>query len=290
MTLAASADIGSTAFGQADIQATLTFGLHQDSKPYFESAAITGNQPKLHHKTNDQAVTVHDMRPFAGNFTLDREGFELHRHETAVTDLYDDGAIAAIYDGEIGDLLRELTGADRVAVFDRTRRADSPKGAANLDGLRGPAGRVHVDYTAKSGPQRARDVLGQAEVDQILATGGRITQVNVWRPITGPVRRTPLALADAASVAQEELIATDQIFPDRIGEIYQLAHGPAQQWYWAPEMDRDEVLLIKGWDSLDDGRAQFTPHGAFSLPDQDPAAPPRESIEVRAYLIFYPAT
>ncbi|MBT6428531.1 MAG: methyltransferase, partial [Rhodospirillaceae bacterium] len=78
--------------------------------------------------------------------------------------------------------------------------------------------------------------------------------------------------------------------PDRIGEIYQLAHGPAQQWYWAPEMDRDEVLLIKGWDSLDDGRAQFTPHGAFSLPDQDPAAPPRESIEVRAYLIFYPAT
>ena len=31
--------------------------------------------------------------------------------------------------------------------------------------------------------------------------------------------------------------------------------------------DADEVLLIKGWDSLDDGRARFTPHGAFEQPD-----------------------
>ncbi len=54
-------------------------------------------------------------------------------------------------------------------------------------------------------------------------------------------------------------------------------------------MARDEVLLIKGWDSLDDGRARFTPHGAFELPDQDPSAPARESIEIRTYLIFEPA-
>ena len=33
-------------------------------------------------------------------------------------------------------------------------------GAANPDGFRGPATRVHVDYTPKSGPQRAKDSLG----------------------------------------------------------------------------------------------------------------------------------
>ncbi len=82
------------------------------------------------------------------------------------------------------------------------------------------------------------------------------------------------------------LVATDQVFPDRVGEIYQLAYGSAQRWYWAPRMERSDVLLIKGWDSLDDGRAMFTPHGAFPIPDQSPDAPPRESIETRTYLIF----
>ena len=226
------------------------------------------------------------MRPRAGEFTLDKQGFELLRHETAVADLYDDGAIAGEYDREIEDLLKSHMGADRVIVFDNTRRSDSPAGAANPDGLRGPAGRVHVDYTVASGPIRAADAFGAAEVARVLESGGRIVQVNVWRPISGPVQSSPLALADAASVAKAELVATDQRFADRTGEIYQVAHGDGQEWYWAPEMERDEVLLIKGWDSEDDGRARFTPHGAFELPDQGTGTPPRESIEVRTYVIF----
>ena len=110
--------------------------------------------------------------------------------------------------------------------------------------------------------------------------------MNVWRPITGPVRRAPLALADATTVSPDDLLATDQVFPGRVGEIYQVAHNPAQRWYWAPEMTRNEVLLIKGWDSLNDGRSKFTPHGAFTLPDQDPNAAPRESIEVRTFVVI----
>ena len=65
------------------------------------------------------------------------------------------------------------------------------------------------------------------------------------------MQRSPLALADASSVRPEDLIATDQVFPDRVGEIYHLAYDPAQRWYYAPEMSPDEVLLIKGWDSRD---------------------------------------
>ena len=61
---------------------------------------------------------------------------------------------------------------------------------------------------------------------------------------------------------------------------------PAQHWYYAPEMTYDEMLLIKGWDSLDDGRARFTPHSAFTLPQQRADAPPRESIEVRTFAVI----
>jgi hypothetical protein len=167
-----------------------------------------------------------------------------------------------------------------------TRRSDSGAGATNPDGRRGPASRVHVDYTEQTGPQRVKDLLGEAEAARLSATGARIMQINVWRPIRGPVERSPLALADASSVRAEDLIATDQVFPDRVGEIYHLVYNPSQRWYYAPGMTPDEVLLIKGWDSRDDGRARFTPHGAFDLPDTPKDAPPRESIEVRTLVII----
>ena len=269
-----------------NVRATLTFIVPQDTKPRFESAALTGGEPKIHFRTEPREVTVRSMRPLSDTLTLDQEGFVLLRHETAVEDLNDDALIEGVYRGEIGHLLRETTGASRVAVFDFTRRSDAPDGAANPDGQRGPATRVHVDYTVSSGPKRARDALGADEVERVLDRGGHILQVNVWRPITGPVRRTPLALADASSVEPHELVATDQVFPDRVGEIYFLAFGAGQRWYWAPRMERDEVLLIKGWDSRDGALAKFTPHGAFALPGQDESLPPRESIEIRAYLLF----
>ena len=267
-------------------RAALTFISPQDGKPLYESAAFTGGEPRALFETEQHVVDIHDMRAIADVLCLDRHGFELHDAPTGVDDLYDDDSVATRYGAELRDILRSLTGADRVVVFDYTRRSDHPCGAANPDGYRAPAPRAHVDYTVDSGPGRARDVLGGESFDATVAAGGRIVQVNVWRPIRGPICRSPLALADASSVKRGDLVATDQIFPDRVGEIYHLAHAPGQRWYWAPDMARDEVLLIKGWDSMDDGRAMFTPHTAFVHPEQSIDAAPRESIEARAYLVF----
>ncbi len=249
------------------------------------SAALAGGKQKMFFELEPHTVAISDMREIADTLSIDREGFELLHHTTAVVDLYDDDAIKEVYYPEIEALLRQRFGASQVAIFDVTRRSDDGVGAQNPDGPRGPASRLHVDYTVKSGPRRAKDILGEDEVARLTASGARIIQVNVWRPIRGPVERSPLALADASSVAPEDLIATDQIFPDRVGEIYNLAHAPAQRWYYAPNMTADEVLLIKGWDS-DDSRARFTPHSAFNPPAIRDAAPPRESIEVRTYVVI----
>ena len=269
------------------VEAALTFVTPSDRKPVFHSSAYTGGAPKFFFETERHVVPIHDLRPHAGAFSLDREGFELRRFPTAVADLYDDKAVEEVYYPEIEMLLRAATGASRVVVFDATRRSDGGGGARNRDGLRGPASRVHVDYTLKSGPQRVRDFFGEAEAERLAKAGARILQANVWRPIRGPVERSPLVLADAASVRPEDLVASDQIFPDRVGEIYHLAYNPGQRWYYAPKMERDEVLLIKGWDSLGD-RARFTPHSAFELPETPADAAPRESIEVRTLAIFEP--
>jgi hypothetical protein len=261
----------------------MSFIRPQDTKPVFNSSALTGGEAELFFETDEYMVDIGDMRGMA--LSVDREGFELLRHTTKVADLYDDDAIDNHYKPETEALLRARFNASRVVVFDVTRRSDSTDGAANRDGLRGPARRVHVDYTVQSGPQRIRDVLGEDEAARLDAAGARVMQINVWRPIRGPVQRAPLALADASSVQPDELVATDQVFPDRVGEIYNVAFAPSQRWYFAPQMTREEVLLIKGWDSRDDGVARFTPHGAFEHSNPDPNAPPRESIELRTLVI-----
>ncbi len=268
-----------------EVRGVLTFARPHQAKPVFKSAALTGGEPEVLFEVEEHTVPIADMRDIAETLSIDREGFELVRHRTAVGDLYDDDAVDTRYIPEIEALLAERFGANRVVVFDATRRSDDGVGAANRDGRRGPARRVHVDYTAKSGPQRTKDLLGEEEAARLTAAGARIIQVNVWRPIRGPVERAPLALADATTVQPEELIATDNVHPDRVGEIYHLAYAPSQRWYHAPRMTPDEVLLIKGWDSLDDGRAQFTPHSAFELAGTDETTPPRESIEVRTLVI-----
>ena len=269
-----------------EIRAPLNFIARQGTKPVFHSAALTGGEAKTFFEPEAHTVAISDMREIADTLSVDHEGFELLHHTTAVEDLYDDEAIKQVYYPEIEALLRRRFGARQVVIFDVTRRSDDGTGAPNPDGLRGTATRLHVDYTAKSGPQRVKDFLGEDEAARLTASGARIIQINVWRPIRGPVERSPLALADASSVRQEDLIATDQIFPDRVGEIYNLAHAPSQRWYYAPQMTEDEVLLIKGWDSLEDGRARFTPHSAVNLPETRNDAPPRESIEVRTFVVI----
>jgi hypothetical protein len=143
--------------------------------------------------------------------------------------------------------------------------------------------RVHVDHTAKSGPQRVRDLLPD-EAEELLK--GRVQVINLWRPIRGPLQDFPLAVCDAGSVSFEDLVPSDLIYPHRVGETYQVLYNPAHRWYYVPEMQVEEALLLKCFDSKTDGRARFAPHSAFSDPTSPSDAAPRESIEVRT-LVFH---
>ena len=277
---------------QDKIKVNLKFVVSQNSKPYFESSALTGDIPKIYFKTEWKSIDIQDLRSENNieKFTIDSNGFELLQHETKVRDLHDDNQIHNEYTDELKNLLIDITGADGAEVFDYTRRSDNKAGAKNLDGLRLPADRVHIDYTDYSGPKRAIEVLGKDKYNKILDSGGRILQLNVWRPINGPVKRSPIAFADASTIPKEDLVATDQIFYDRVGEIYHLLYSDKQKWKWVSLMADNEVLLLKGWDTLNDGRARYTPHGSFSLPEQKDSDPPRESIEARVFIYYIGGT
>jgi hypothetical protein len=227
-------------------------------------------------------VHIRNARPIAGALDLDREGFVLRRHETAVRDFYDERELREVYYKEVERLVKLETGAEKVVIFDHTIRVAE---RAVARGLRAPVQLVHNDYTERSGPQRVRDLLGAVEAEARLQR--RFAEYNVWRPISsGPVRTMPLALADASSIARADLVTADLVYSDRTGQIYHGLYNPAHRWFYFPEMARDEAVLIKCYDSLKDGRARFSLHSAFDDPTAPADAPSRESIEVRSFAFF----
>ncbi len=170
-----------------------------------------------------KTVAIADGRYLAEHFSLDREGFELSGHATAVSDFLDNEEVRSVYYPEVERLVRDTTGASEVIIFDHTVRIDDIQKAATSD-TRTPVRTVHNDYTLKSGPQRITDLLDPDEARRWR--GHRYALVNVWRSIAGPIETTPLAIADARSVRPESFVATDLVYSDRVGEIYNVAYDP----------------------------------------------------------------
>jgi len=265
----------------AGVEAELNFIIPDGRKPFSHQYDPPPGTPVRSHSYENRKVFIQDGRPLADAFSVDREGFALVRHTTKTADLYDEVELKNSYYPEAEALLKAETGASKVVIFDHTIRTshNQPRGV----GLpREAVLRVHNDYTLKSGPQRVRDLVPE-EAEARLRK--RFAIINVWRPIVGPLQQFPLALGDAESLRADDVLATDLIYPDRVGEIYSIAYNPAQRWFYFPEMSRDEVVLIKTYDS-EPARARFSAHGAFADPNYPDPKVLRESIEIRA-LVFW---
>ena len=218
----------------------------------------------------------------SGTFSLDANGFTLVPHATQVVDFLDEKEIRATYYAEVAALIRQVSGAARVVVFDHTvRSGDEAEREARL--LREPVLSAHNDYTEWSGPNRVREVLPE-EADDLLER--RFAIIQAWRAINRPIQSNPLAIADALSVAPGDLLVAERRYPHRVGQTYRLKYNSAHRWFYFPEMRRDEALVFKVFDSEKDGRARFTPHTSFEDPATPPGAPPRQSIEARTLAFF----
>jgi hypothetical protein len=272
---------GMTGADAKGVVASINFIQPMDEKPYSYNYEPPPGVPPRNTREETHAVKIIDARPLNDRLSLDREGFILVLHPTEAADLYDEEQIRNVYYPECERLIQQVTGAKRVVAFDHIVRnaARMAKGS----GIKGYAGRVHNDYTAWSAPQRVRDLMGD-EAEELLRH--RYTEINVWRPIRGPLLRSPLALCDAQTLAEENLVASELRYPDRTGETYAVTHNPAQRWYFFPKMEADEAVLIRCFDSARTGAARFSAHGAFDDPNTPADAPPRESIEVRALVFF----
>lgn len=142
-----------------------------------------------------------------------------------------------------------------------------------------------------------RDNMPPEEVPRLSKSRWGI--VNIWRPLK-PVPRDPLAVADARSVRDEDLL---EIYGRRpgmeetkdydamtkgagFGVLYG-KYADGQKWYYWSGMSPDEVMLIKCFDSKDDGSvARRAPHTAFVDPRTKEVKEARESVELRCLVFF----
>ncbi|HXN86445.1 MAG TPA: CmcJ/NvfI family oxidoreductase [Candidatus Binataceae bacterium] len=268
------------------VEAPLNYLIPSGEKPVTYTYTPPSGTPQSTRRNDPHKVTIRNARPLAEDLSLDIQGFALVHHRSAVTNFYDATEVREVYYPEVEELLKRRTGAARVVIFDHVVR-NADKAERKEDDAREYGRIVHNDYSLKSAPRRVLDHVAD-DADELLKH--RFAEINVWRAIRGPILSTPLAVCDARSIDERDVVACDLVYPHRIGETYAFTYNPNHQWFYFPHMLSDEVVLLKCYDSIDDGRARFTAHSAFDDPSSPADAPARESIEVRALVFFAPET
>lgn len=235
-------------------------------------------------------MTIRNARLASPGPTLDSHGFQLFPHKSAVKDFHDRAEIDAIYPQEVVDTVKALLGADLVLPMGYLLRKTDGNDANKIQP---PAADVHVDMSQEWAPKAAKALFEQhARPGQ---TYRRFISSSLWRAFSTPPQDWPLALCECSSASQDEgtrnrLIHTESRPSDadmmrpmpneaELPAATIFHYSPGQRWFYFPDMNRDELVLIKFHDS-DHSRAWFTAHTAFHDASRGGTIT-RESIEFR---------
>ena len=239
------------------------------------------------HILEPRTIAIHAVQ--RAQTRLDREGFQLVAHSTAVRNFLDGEELERLYYPEICRLVAQVTGARAVAVTAApfVRFGERSELSGQLRNSR-PARFVHIDYG---------DARGKALAQQVAMTlpdrswqFRRFAHYNIWRVLTPPPQDVPLAVCDARSLARDDLIPALAVFdfagvPERTAESFVLRYNPAHRWCYFRDMTADEALIFITNES-DPARPHHIPHTAFDDPSCPPTAPPRSSVEIRVCAFF----
>nr|QTE75998.1 ScyL2 [Scytalidium album] len=227
---------------------------------------------------------VHDVRGHEQDFTLDKHGFLFANAPTSLSpsDFQDDEKIKEKYLPECETYLKQyFDNVDQVHIIHYRVRCTN---SSDPNSPTGPAKVVHVDQSGPHVTERIHKAFPDC-ADFLLR--GHVRLINLWRPINGPIQNWPLAVCDANSLPEENLIETDRIRKAQKGNTRFVIQAPSMKWYYQSKMEDNTLLVFKSYESQD-GVAKYASHCSFPLPTAGPMTPPRESIELRAFVFTYP--
>ena len=172
-------------------------------------------------------MPIRNGRPVSGQFTLDRNGFAITGHRSAVADFTDRDEVNRVYAGEVAEFVKSYTGADRVATLGWTLRRSAAPGE---NASQPQAALVHDDFSVKGARGRAE----AAYASHFPGAPGyhRALITSLWRVFSPPPQDWPLAICDYTSVGPDEgldnrLYFVDKIPDDLYAEMPEDARAPA---------------------------------------------------------------
>lgn len=253
---------------------TVNYHVHKPEQQAFEIDAGGVVGVLVSPELVETEIPVCDMRDGEATVSFAADSVSLINAPSAAADFSVDGW-RSTYDAELTDLLQREVSAQQVVVFDHTIREDDP----NSD--RKPARNVHSDYSEQGAKNRLVDILGPeraAEWEQ-----GHYAFINVWRPVGAPINSAPLGFVRPSSVADEDWILIDLIYPDRKGHILGLAANGKHEWIYQSKMTPDEVAIFNIYDNH--GLASIG-HSAIDLVEDPGVTRVRKSIESRTLVRY----
>ena len=244
-----------------------------------------GDQSQHVGEFENRMVEVQNARELTNAPSLEKDGFCMMPHQSSVENFYDDNQITKIHYPELEELLIELCDCKTVDFINMTRRSSAQDLQAK-NTSREPASVVHNDYSEQGGPIRFQQHISESDRSSDLLKND-FAIIHFWCPISSePVKRDPLAICAAGSAVEADFHAAERRAENRSGELYFATYNKNHQWFYFPNLTKEEPLIFKTFNSRLDGRAHFCLHTAFSEGDMNEHLPPRESMEIRCLVTF----
>jgi len=228
---------------------------------------VTGER-KTNSTRANRAIPIENLRGKEDSVTLDTAGFQYFHAPTVHKSFVNDDQIRKEYYPESIELIKRLTGASRVEIFDHSTslvsstisssssitnwhdvgyiaiRRRIPGQIDDSPDNRQPVPNAHVDQTTNPAIARVHRHLPASEAPELLKK--RFQIINLWRPISHPAWDWPLALCDYSSVdTAKDTVPVALIFPDRKGETLGIKYSENYKWKYLYGMTPDEIVLIK---------------------------------------------
>ena len=236
---------------------------------------------------------------------MDKLGVALAHCESKCTNFYDAAEVERVFYPEMEKLLLEFfPGATDALVynhdvFDKDYKGDRTEDQANKNpGVNANyAYLVHNDLNDNSGRVRCRELLTKnlrnfgreqryTEADADAKMSRRFMSINLAKPME-TVRQNPFVLCAWPSFADQPYITNYRIYDDRVGETTRFTHRANHEWYWFPQQTRNEVSMLKCYDSITDGSvSRWSFHSACIDPTAPEDAPCRKNVVVRSFVFF----
>lgn len=277
-----------------DVRATIGYAGEVVGRPRLDVLSPEQNNFTL----EPHAVTIHDGRACTGVHTLASNGFEFARHRSSVAanpetfeaansqQIMPSGLLGT-YSDEMIEFLKSYVGASYMVpqvgsfIARTSKRAKSPTWA-------GTANMVHLDYTTEAAELFLKWNIEQLGGDQ--PPYSHFAFIQTWRAVSPGPQDNTLAICDGASVPFEDGVEIDAVMgpvdvPGKCFPFRLCKYREGHKWYYLPDMEPDDLLLFKGYDSRTP-QAMNAMHTAFDNPRAGDDAAPRRSIEARFIAFF----